>query len=327
MKLAFVLFASCSLSLFGYQSDVLASDMDCRSAVEIFEDRVKAQPHNLLPFYIDSLQKNPGCRGDLLISAVRASDGDSRLIRWVIFVSRQEFPHKLTLLTGAAMTDVREWEEVIRETLFVEEAEMADLLLGADEASLSDAQSPIVELSEEAKKLDEDIREAIARINTKVEGKAWSDEGMVDTDFFRQQADTIFVSPGGWLDEHGMDNSLPIDMLDERIMLPMAIKIDDDWKPSEEVYLNESNLTKSSSNSRIAAAARKKELAPASAVGLPQGPKLARPELSETFSVGGDYSSTIDRDERDNIRPSLVIRSAPPLSASVRRVPATTAAD
>lgn len=327
MKLAFVLFASCSLSLFGYQSDVLSSDMDCSPAVRIFEDRVRAQPHNLLPFYISALQENPGCRGDLLTSAVRASNGDSRMVRWVIFVSRQEFPHKLNLLGETATTDVPEWEEVIREALFVEEAEMADLLLGVDGASLTDTQSSLGELSEEAVKLDEDIREALARMSARAEGKAWSGEGMVYTDFFNQQADTIHVSPGGWSDEYGMDNSLPIDTLDERIILPMAIKIDDDWKPSKEVYLDESKFTKSSSNSRIAAAARKKELAPASAVGLPRGPKPARPELSETFSVGGDYSSTIDCDERDSIRPSLVIRSAPPLSTSVRRLPATTAAD
>lgn len=327
MKLAFVLFASCSLSLFGYQSDVLASEMDCSSAVRVFENRVKAQPHNLLPLYIGALQENPGCRGDLLTSAVRASDGDSRMVRWVIFVSRQEFPHKLDLLTEAAATDVLEWEEVIREALFVEEAEMADLSLGIDGASLSETQLSLDELSEEAKKLDEDIHEALARMSARAEGKVWSDEGMSETDFFNQKADTIHVSPGGWSDEHGMDNSLPIDTLDERIMLPMAIKIDDDWKPSEEVELDESKFTKSSSKSRIAAAARKKELAPASAVGLPRGPNLVRPEVNEIFSVGGDYSSTIDRDERDSIRPSLVIRSAPSLSTSARQLPTTAGAD
>lgn len=327
MKLAFVLFASCSLSLFGYQSDVLASELDCSSAVRIFEDRVKAQPHNLLPLYIGALQKNTGCRGDLLTSAVRASNGDSRMLRWIIFVSRQEFPHKLDLLTNAAETDIPEWEEGIGKALFVEESEMADLSPGVDGPSLTETQLSLDELSEEAEKLDEDIHEALARMSARVAGKTWSDEGTVETDFFNQKADTIHVSPGGWPDEHGMDNSLPIDMLDERIMLPMAIKIDDDWKPSEEVELDESKFTKSSSKSRIAAAARKKELAPASAVGLPRAPNLVTPEVNEIFSVGGDYSSTIDRDKRDSIRPSLVIRSAPPLSTSVRQPPATAGAD
>ncbi len=354
MKLAFVVILSCFLGISVSRSHASESALDCSSAVQVFKDGVQAQPYNLLPLYIDALQTNPGCRRDLLISAVRASNGDARTMRWVIFVSRQEFPNELTLLAEAAMSEAPEYGEVIREAFFVEESEMeielaeattpkipgpegpveltspleptmqvasAEIAAPVSETvpeSVPDLQSALVELPEEAQQLDEDIREAIARMTAKVEGKVWPEQEVPEADFTYRQSEKLRVTPKRWVDEQSMDNSLPIDTIDERKMLPMAIKIDDGWKPSEDIRLDESKFTKSKSDTRVAAVARKKELAPAGSVGLPQPPRLARSSVYFIPPAGSDYNSTIDRDGRDSMRPSLVIRSAPSSPTSVR---------
>ena len=145
MKLAFVVILSCFLGISVSRSYASESALDCSSAVQVFEDGVQAQPYNLLPLYIDALQTNPGCRRDLLISAVRASNGDARTMRWVIFVSRQEFPNELTLLAEAAMSEAPEYGEVIREAFFVEEAEM--------EIELAEATNPKISGPEDSVKI------------------------------------------------------------------------------------------------------------------------------------------------------------------------------
>jgi len=106
------------------------------------------------------------------------------------------------------MSEAPEYGDVIREAFFVEEAEMEielaeattpkipgpegpvefaspmeasmrivavkeiDSAVEAATKSSIDLQSALVELPEEAQQLDEDIREAIARMTAKVEGKA-----------------------------------------------------------------------------------------------------------------------------------------------------------
>jgi len=81
MKFALMVILSCCFGIFLSRSDASESALDCSSAVQIFEDGVHAQPYNLLSLYIDALQTNPGCRRNLLISAVRASNGDARMMR------------------------------------------------------------------------------------------------------------------------------------------------------------------------------------------------------------------------------------------------------
>ena len=350
MKLAFVVILSCFLAISVSQSYASEFVVDCRSAVQIFEDRVQVEPCNLLPLYIATLQKNPGCRRDLLVSAVRASDGDVRTMRWVIFVSRQKFPNELTLLAEAAMSELPDYGKVIREAFFVEESEMeielaeatnpkipglegSVVLMSRSEPtiqvasaeiveivpeSVPELQSALVTLPEAAQLPDEDIHEATVRMTAKFEGEVWPEQEVSEADFIYRQSEKLCVTPKRLVDEQSMDNSLPIDTIDERMMLPMAVKINDDWKPSEDIRLDESRFTKSKSENRVAAAARKKELAPAGSVGLSQLPRLARSGSYLVTPAGGDYNSTIDRDGRNSMRPSLLIR---PVSSSPTGVP------
>ena len=345
MKLAFVVILSCFLAISVSQSYASEFAVDCRSAVQVFEDRVQAEPCNLLPLYIATLQKNPGCRRDLLVSAVRASNGDVRTMRWVIFVSRQKFPNELTLLAEAAMSELPDYGEVIREAFFVEESEMEIELAEATNPkipglegsvvlmprseptmqvasaeiaeivpeSVPELQSALVKLPEAAQLLDEDIHEATVRMTAKIEGEFWPELEVSKADFTYRQSEKLRVTSKRLVDEQSMDNSLPIDTIDERMMLPMAVKINDDWKPSEDIHLDESRFTKSKSENRVAAVARKKELAPAGSVGLPQLHRLARSGSYLVTPAGGDYNSTIDRDGRNSMRPSLLIR---PVSSS-----------
>lgn len=345
MKLAFVVILSCFLAISVSQSYASECAVDCRSAVEVFEDRVQEEPCNLLPLYIATLQKNPGCRRDLLVSAVRTSKGDVRTMRWVIFVSRQTFPNELTLLAEAAMTELPEYGKVIREAFFVEESEMeielaeatnpkipgpegSAVLMPRSEPtiqvasaeiaeigpeSVAELQSALIKLPEAAQLLDEDIHEATVRMTAKVEGEVWPEQDVFKADFTYRQSEKLRVTSKRLVDEQSMNNSLLIDTIDERMMLPVAIKINDDWKPSQDIRLDESRFTKSKSENRVAAVARKKELASAGSVGLPQLPRLARSGSYLVTPAGGDFNSTIDRDGRNSMRPSLLIR---PVSSS-----------
>ena len=350
MKLAFVVILFCFFVISVSQSYASECAVDCRSAVQVFEERVQVEPCNLFPLYIATLQKNPGCRRDLLVSAVRASKGDVRTMRWVIFVSRQKFPNELTLLAEAAMSELPDYGEVIREAFFVEESEMEIELAEATNPKISgpegslvlmprseptmpvasvelaeivpesvpELQSALVKLPEAAQLLDEDIHEVTFRMTAKVEGEVWPEQEVSKADFTYRESKKLRVTSKRLVDEQSMDNSLPIDTIDERMMLPMAIKINDDWKPSEDIRLDESRFTKSKSENRVAAVARKKELAPAGSVGLRQLPRLARSGSYLVTPAGGDYNSTIDRDGRNSMRPSLLIR---PVSSSPTGVP------
>ena len=313
MKLAFVVILSCFFAISVSQGYASGFPVDCRSAVQVFEDGVQEEPSTLLPLYMATLEKNPGCRRDLLVSAVRASNGDVRTMRSVIFVSRQEFPNELTLLAEAAMSELPEFGEVIREAFFVEKSEMEIELAEIVQESVPDLQSALVKLPGAAQLIDENIHRATFRMTAKVKGKVWPKKEVSKPDFTYRQSEKLRVTSKRPVDEQSMDNSLPIDTIDERMMLPMAIKINDDWKPSEDIRLDESRFTKSKSENRVATLVRKKELAPAGSVGLPLLPRLARFGSSLIPLADGDYNSTIDRDGRNSMRPSLLIR---PVSSS-----------
>tara|TARA_R110000850_G_scaffold239282_6_gene364113 strand:- start:609 stop:1625 length:1017 start_codon:yes stop_codon:yes gene_type:complete len=338
MKLAYVVILIGCLNVVHWRLEGSESATDCKSATETFELGVKAHPEGLLTLYLDALQTNPGCRRAILMSAVEASSGDAKMIRWVIFMARQEFPNELTLLAEAALSTAPEYSDIIREAFFVDEATMvAELEEPLEKSSpksipveevvveevvvaAPDIQSGLVELPEETQKIDEDIRESIARMTAKVEGKAWPEQVLSDAELTFKQPDELKVSASSrYADETSLENSLPVDTLDERKIVPTSITINDSWQPTDEIRLDESKFDRTSkSGSRMAVAARQRELSPAGSIGVPLGPKLPRSSVYYIPPAGGDFGSTIDLDGRREERPSLVIRSAPASPTALR---------
>ncbi len=247
-------------------------------------------------------------------------------VRWVVFMSRQEFPNELTLLAEAALGAAPEYSDIIKKAFFEDEkimtAELADLEKErfAKMEVEPDIHSGLVQLPEETQKLDEDIREAIARMTAKVEGKAWPEQQVEKMNLAYKKADELRVSESRrQTDETSMENQLPFDSVDERKLVRKPVVIDDAGRPENEFHLDESKFAMNGrSDSRMAAEARQRELAPAGSIGLPAGPQLPRSSVYYIPPASGYYGSTIDLDNREQPRPSLVIRSAPTSPTDLR---------
>ncbi|MEM9280521.1 MAG: hypothetical protein AAGA96_01720 [Verrucomicrobiota bacterium] len=327
MKLASVVFLAL-VTFFSLPSSLPASEAasDCESAVEIFESGVESRPGDLLIFYLDALRTNPGCRRSLLISALNAAKGDDMMMRWVIFTSRQEFPEEMSMMAEAALSAAPEYNDLIREAFVVDRGTVSSELAQFGEAaslgnlSMDEVPSQLVELPEETQQLDEELREAIARMTAKVEGKMWPEQEVEEMDISYRQRDELRVSKTRIsVDEGSLENQLPFDSKDERKHVREQIVIDDHPYERSDFRLDESKFAKGSQmDSRVASEVRKRELAPAGSVGLPQGPKLPRSSVYYIAPASGDYQSTIDLDLRSEPRPTLVIRSAPAVPTDLR---------
>lgn len=304
MKLASCLVAITFLSLPVSRGLASEAALDCRSAVETFSAGIEAGAGDTLVLFLDALRTNPGCRRNLLIAAIDKSRRDPAMVEKLIFIARQEFPTEATLLAEAALYAAPEHRDLVRAAFFADEATMEAVLAGPEEPEL-------VELPREAQQLDENIREAIARMTAKVEGKLWPEQKLSGKPLTFRHPDAVKVKEAGpFVDEASLLNGLPIDVEDERRATAKNLRINDHWEPSDRIHLDESKF-------RQPLEARKREIAPAGAIGIPKRPMLKRSGVYYIPPAKGDYRSTFG-DDGSGPRPSLVIRAAPETETLVR---------
>lgn len=297
-SLALLLFSVLPLSLSASESAV-----DCETASETLSAGLASHPGETLELFVDAMRTNPGCRRSLLITALETHPSDPEMIRRILFIARQEFPGEDTLFAEAALVTIPDQMEVIRSAF---EANVIEMQATLSSDPVEKAPS-LVELPPEAQALDEDLREAIARMAAKVEGKYWPEQDLEEDPISYRNRDDVRVSRESLgADEASLENAIPIDQHDERTISTSQLRINDHWSRDDRIRLDESKfVSEDRGNSREMQEARKREIAPAGAVGFPKHPVLRRPSYYIP-PAEGDYRSTIDFDDEE--RPRLIIR-------------------
>ncbi|MEM1444037.1 MAG: hypothetical protein AAGF67_16940, partial [Verrucomicrobiota bacterium] len=247
---------------------------------------------------------NPGCRRDLVRLGIQFADEDPEMLKKLLFIARQEFPGEQTAFAELALTEVPEEADLIREAFFATpEPEKPAPMVQPEPSGPA-----LVELPPETNDLDDGIREAIARMTAKVEGKLWPEQHVSDEKISYHKRDDVRIpSESRNADESSLENGVPIDRHDERKLAPGQVVINDSWRPNDAIELDESKFSQRT-DTRVAREARKREIAPAGAVGFPRQYPMPKSSVYHIPPAEGDFRSTIDLD--DEKRPPLVIRGA-----------------
>ena len=282
--------------------------LDCQSAIETLKAGLEVHPGETVVLFQDSLQSNPACRRQLLMSAIELTGGDAEMLAKLIQVARTEFPGDDSLFAEAAMSVVPERSAEIRQAFMAAPAEMGKPL-----AATSDGPSDTLPHPVESQVMDEEIREAIARVTAKTEGKYWPEQKLSEEPLHYRKPDEVRVSRKSRdVDEASLANSGPTDKHDEREITPGPVRLEDSLKPSSEVRLDETRFAKgdkSASVGPLPVGAR--SIAPAGPVGLPRRPVLSRSSVYYIAPAADSYRSTVDQETGEEHRPALVIRPTP----------------
>lgn len=285
---------------------------DCQSAVDTLTAGIEAQPDQVLMLFQDALQTNPDCRRKLTVSAIESSNPDATLLSQIIFVARHEFPGEDSLLAEAVLMTAPEFSDIIRDAFMASQENISKALADATKADHS--------LPAEAMEMDEEIREAIARMTAKMEGKHWPEQELSDEPLQYKQRDEVRVSPKSRkADESSLTNALPVDTQDESKLAPVPITFDDAWRPSDRIDLDETRFSDDAKTASISPReAGQKIMNTAGAAGMPPKPLLPKSSIYFIPPAKGDYTSTVDFESYERSRPSLIIRSLPETSTSPR---------
>ncbi|MDF1824663.1 MAG: hypothetical protein P1U68_08470 [Verrucomicrobiales bacterium] len=300
MKLAFCFLASAIFS----SAALLASESasDCGSANEVLMAGLEANPKQGPMLFLDALRTNPGCRRDLLRLAMESSLNDPEQLKKVLFIARQEFPGEQTSFAELALSVVPDQSDLIREAFFSQPEQKEPV------AAVARPVPALVEMPPEANDLDDGIREAIARMSAKVEGKLWPEQHVSDEKITYHKPDDVRIPKESRdADESSLENGVPIDTTDERRIAPGEVVINDSWEPNRAIELDESKFSQQG-DTRVAREARKKVIAPAGSVGFPMQYPMPKSSIYYIPPAKGDFRSTIDLN--DAKRPPLIIRSA-----------------
>ncbi|MEX2581144.1 MAG: hypothetical protein WD342_18950 [Verrucomicrobiales bacterium] len=314
MKLAENLLVGCCLAL-ATCAPAAASESaaDCESAAATLAAGIEARPDHALLLFEDALQTNPGCRRDLLIVAIETSNPDAGLLEQIIYVARSEFPDEATLLAEAALSVKPDLGDVIKNAFFADEEKMRDALAAASE---TDSAPQKADWLEETRQVDDEIREAIARMNARLGGKPWPEQELSEENFQFKKRDAIRASPGDAVDESSLANGTPVDRVDEKSVAEHEVLMNDQWTPSDEIRLDESRFDDPDARSASTGprSANRKSIATAGAAGaagMPPVPTLPRSSVYYIPPASEEYHSTVDFEKDERLRPPLVIRSAP----------------
>lgn len=309
MKLAIPLIALTIGMFLPTWSPASESATDCSSAINTLVAGIQAQPDHVLMLFQDALQTNPGCRRNLMIKAIESSNPDSNLLTQLIYVARNEFPKEDSSIAEAVLMAAPEFGNIIRDAFTVDQSTVSKRLADSTRANR--------DLPPEAMEMDEDIREAIARMTARVEGKNWPEQKLSGEPVKFKSRDEVRVSrTSAKADESFMNNSLPIDTVDERKLAPAPISINDNTRPNNRIHLDESRFNEGKTASTAPKMAGQQVITPAgnaNSVGLPT---LPRSSVYHIPPAAKSYRSTIDYEKDDKSRPPLVIRSAPETPSS-----------
>jgi len=286
------------------------SALDCQTAIDTLAAGIEVHPAQAVVLFQDALQTNPDCRSQLLMKAIQLTGGETTILARLIYAARIEFPEDDNLFAEAAMTVAPDCGAEIREAFMKSPVEMGEGLAIGSAELMADG-----EKQGGQRTMDEDIREAIARMTAKAEGKHWPEQELSDEPLQFRKPDEIRVSnESGVAEEASLANGLALDKVDERALSHLPVKIDDARKPSIAIRLDESKFAAGMrTDSTEPLEAELRSIAPAGEAQVTESPV---PKQSSAHRVAPStelYHSTIDVETGDTPRPLLIIR--PPSTA------------
>jgi hypothetical protein len=303
---------------------------DCSSAVDTLRAGIALQPEQAVALFRDALQTNPGCRRRLFMAAAEIVGDDPDYLKRLLYAARLEFPGEESLFAEAALITVPDCGREIREAILAPASGLEAALSGAV-ATVAESEHPLGDgravLSRtdsadpkdpaEAKRLDDEIREAIARVGAKTEGRAWPEQRVEALPPRFRKPDEIRISrTSRFADEASLVNDLPLDRHDEREIAPGTVRFVDRPGAGAPLRLDESKFVRGDREAALSPSETKaRPIAPAGAVGLP------RPPRSSVYYIPpptGSYESTIDQESGELSPPPLVIRPEPVSRSSPR---------
>jgi hypothetical protein len=268
-----------------------------------------------LGFLKKSLQEYPSHRAELIAAALETFAADEQNKERVIFVARETFPDETTVLVEELMLLDPDAVGSLRTAFLADTATMRVALAEVGEkepAPSSKSPAPVMVEAEEAADPAE-LTIDLAQVEPIAGTFALAvDESLIDPasavdasfDFHSTHKVPSISSPAplssvseeeaskdhmkmaetsASADESSLNNSLEFDESDERFLAKATVRIDDAWKPSEDIYLDESKFEKR----RLAAASQAAPEAPEERVALEfqstvdhQADELARPPLN-----------------------------------------------
>ncbi len=287
------------------------SALDCQAAVDTLAAGIEVHPIQAVVLFQDALQTNPGCRQQLLMAAIQLTGGEATVLTRLIYAARIEFPEDDNLFAEAAMTVAPESGAEIRDAFMKSPAEMGKALAIGSAEVMADSEALV-----EHTTMDEEIRDAIARMAAKAEGKPWPEQKLSEEPLHFRKPDEIRVPrESAGVDETSLANGLFFDKDDERGMATFPVHINDTWKPSTAIRLDESKFESGDRTASMGLLdARKRSVAPA---GVAPGvhPVLKNPSMYSLSPSSESYHSTIDIETGEEMRPTLIIR--PPANPSI----------
>jgi hypothetical protein len=289
---------------------------DPESAVETLRIGIATHPDQAVVLFQDSLQTNPDSRRALLVTALEILGDDPVHLTRLLYAARLEFPEDDALFAEAALSAVPDLPAEIRASFAAPPDQMRAVLGGAPVEPflppLESAGAAVPERapSEESRRLDESIREAMSRVAAKTEGRTWPEQAVpADPIHFRKPDEVRIPRQSRVADESSLFNHLPLDRSDEREIAPGNVTIDDQWKPARAIRLDESKFAREGREASTAPLdATIEERAPAGSVALPRRPPLPRSSVYYISPPAGRYESTIDLEQGESAPPALIIR-------------------
>jgi hypothetical protein len=295
---------------------------DSETAVETLRIGIATHPDQAVVLFQDSLQTNPECRRELLVAALGILGGDPAYLTRLLYVARLEFPEDDSLFAEAALSVVPDLPAEIRASFAASTGQMQAVLGGAPVEPflppVEPAVAPAPETSpasrrvpsEESRRLDEAIREAMSRVAAKTSGRIWPEQSLASDPIRFRKPDEVRISRQSRVaDESSLFNHLPLDRSDEREIAPGGVKIDDRSKPAASIRRDESKFARRDREASTAPLdAKLEERSPAGSVALPRRPPLPRSSVYFIPAAAGGYESTIDQAQGGTAPPALIIR-------------------
>lgn len=277
-----------------------------------------------LRFLKKSLEKYPAHRAKLIATALQTFAADEEIQHRVIYVARKVFPDETTALVEKLMRLGPDAVASLGPAFLVDTTTMRAALAefrGNDTngmATTATADMPLEVVADGTAAPAETAIDASPTVPTAATFSLAVDESMVDpatvvdTSFHlssqKRSSPTSLAAPSledpakelvrdqiklseasASVDESSLNNSLEFDEADEGDFAKSAVRIDDAWKPSEDIYLDESKFEKR----RLAAAKEAVQHAPEE-----------RAEL--------EFQSTVDHQETGFGRPPLSLPAIGP---------------
>ncbi len=303
--LIFLVFIQGIASLSSLASEA-AGDAD--AAVATLTAGVDAHPGQAVVLFEDALQTNPDSRRELFVAAIELTGRNPGILARLIRVARNEFTEEDNLFAEAAMTTAPDLASTIREA-FLAAPETDESLFGdADRNNMAPN-----DVSPDGRSVDEEIRDAIARMAAKAAGKSWPEQNLSEEPLHFRKPDEVRVSADSeYADESSLVSGLLIDEVDEREISARPIMIDDFRKPSMAIQLDESKFTGEDRNASTSPLdVSMKSIAPAGEVQIPTRPTLDRSSVYHIAPANAPYRSTIDRESGETPMPPQIIRPEP----------------